>query len=222
MSLSLYQEDVLAKYKSQSQRIRVMSEHWFTKRMYCPACSSDTLKAFPNNSPVVDFLCPECEEHYQLKSQSKFFGGRITDGAYGKMMESIESGRLPNFFFLHYDPAKYSVTNLLIVPNFFFSSSIIEARKPLNDSARRAGWVGCNILFSNLAEEGKIKVIEKGSYIPQEEVRNSWRRISFLKDKKDKSWSNDILWCIDKLGKSDREHRHNILVHSERARINLG
>lgn len=181
-----------------------MSEQWFSKRMYCPACSSDSVKPSPSNSPVIDFFCQECNENYQLKSQAKKFTSKVNDGAYGKMMEYVTNGTLPNFFFLHYNPDNYSVMNLLLVPKFFFSESIIEERKPLGPTAERAGWIGCNILFSNLAEEGKIKIIDSGKRIASNEVRKSWEKISFLQSStQNKSWNNDILWCINRLGKKE-------------------
>ena len=37
--------------------------------------------ALPNNTPVADFGCPECNEQFQLKSQKTNFGKRILDGA---------------------------------------------------------------------------------------------------------------------------------------------
>jgi type II restriction enzyme len=48
------------------------------------------------------------------------------------------------------------------VPSFFFAESAIERRKPLAPTARRAGWVGCNILLTAIASEGKIRVVCDG------------------------------------------------------------
>jgi type II restriction enzyme len=205
MNLFLYQEEAFLKYKSPSQRIRVMSEHWFDSQMYCPACPSKEIKRYPHNKPVLDFYCPDCGELFQLKSQSTAFSTRVVDGAYGPMIDSINTNNVPNFFFLHYLKNDYSVADLLLVPRFFFSESIIEVRKPLSSSARRAGWTGCNILFSNLAEDGKIKVIEKGHVLHRNEVRKSWQRINFLKNTKTqtKGWINDVMWCINQLGKEE-------------------
>lgn len=205
MELSLYREDLLNKYKSPSQRIRVLSESWCLNQMYCPACPSPIIKSYSNNEKVKDFFCPECGEFYQLKSQSVPFKSRVVDGAYGVMMEAIHTGAIPNFLFLYYSKTDYSIQNMLLVPRFFFSESIIEKRKPLSDTARRAGWVGCNILFGNLAEEGKIKVIEKNAALSAEGVRESWDKVGFLKETKpqSKDWINDIMWCIGQLDKKE-------------------
>lgn len=43
-----------------------------------------------------------------------------------------------------------------------FVSEIIEERKPLTKSARRAGWVGSNILFSKIPKAGQIFYVENG------------------------------------------------------------
>lgn len=38
----------------------------------------------------------------------------------------------------------------MMVPKYFFSPEIIEKRKPLADTAKRAGWIGCNILLNRI------------------------------------------------------------------------
>jgi len=205
MDLSLYSEDVFSRYKSASQRIRVLSERWFDDQMYCPACSSKTITRHPNNKPVLDFFCPDCGEQFQLKSQSKAFTGKVTDGAYKPMVEAFRTNTAPNFFFLHYSKENYSALNLLLVPRFFLSESTIEKRNALSADARRSGFVGCNILFKNIAQEGRIQVIEKSTELSHEAVRESWRKISFLKKSKpeSKGWINDILWCINQIGRTE-------------------
>ncbi|MCB9805227.1 hypothetical protein H6769_06535 [Candidatus Peribacteria bacterium] len=39
---------------------------------------------------------------------------------------------------------------------------MIEKRKPLSSTARRAGWTGCNILLNLIPESGKIYYIQNG------------------------------------------------------------
>jgi len=66
------------------------------------------------------------------------------------MIERLESANNPNFFFLNYDLKDLSVLNFLVIPKHFFVPSIIEKRKALSQTARRAGWVGCNILLQSI------------------------------------------------------------------------
>jgi len=62
------------------------------------------------------------------------------------MIERLQSDSNPNFFFLNYDKNSLDAINFIVIPKYFFIPEIIEKRKPLSQTARRAGWVGCNIL----------------------------------------------------------------------------
>ena len=147
MNLSIYQDDIFNLYKSNSQRIRVLTENWMNAEMFCPACLNSKINSFPNNMPVADFFCPKCNEQYQLKSQKNKFSKRILDGAYKLMINSIRDNKRPNFFLLKYNP-DYYIENLFLLPYFFFTENIIEKRRALSETARRAGWIGCNILLN--------------------------------------------------------------------------
>ena len=89
-------------YKSQTQKIRVMTEGWVNKSVFCPNCGN-ALNRFENNSPVADFYCKKCAEEYELKSKNGAMGKKIVDGAYSTMIERLKSDNNPNFFFLTYD-----------------------------------------------------------------------------------------------------------------------
>jgi len=205
MNLDLYRESVLSRYKSASQRIRVLSELWFSNNMYCPSCTSNSIASYPNSYPVADFYCHNCNENYQLKSQSRNFGNKVTDGAYAPMIEAVKSNTNPNFFFLHYDISSYKVVNLVLIPHFFMTEHIVEKRNPLRPSARRAGWVGCNILYSRLPNKGKIQVVRDGDNISKYAVRESWKKVFFLNEAlpSTRGWLNDIMWCIDRIDKEE-------------------
>jgi type II restriction enzyme len=92
------------------------------------------------------------------------------------------------------------------VPKHFFLSEIIEERKPLAETARRAGWIGSNILFSKIPKAGQIFYIEDGKEIAKEYVLEKWQKTVFLKkiNKADaKGWILDIMNCIDTLNKKE-------------------
>ncbi|MBR0233706.1 MAG: hypothetical protein IJQ47_06630, partial [Synergistaceae bacterium] len=59
-----------SKYKSNSQRARVITETWFKTELYCPACGYNSLIKFNNNEKMADFFCEKCGEIYELKSTS--------------------------------------------------------------------------------------------------------------------------------------------------------
>ena len=66
------------KYKSLSQRARVMTEAWVEENLYCPSCPADSLEAERAGRKVIDFTCHECDEQFQLKSQSHIFGSKVS------------------------------------------------------------------------------------------------------------------------------------------------
>ncbi len=188
-------------YTSPSQRIRVISENWLAKNGYCPTCGQN-LKAAKVNARVFDFECVSCAHEFELKSQRAIKTvSKINDGAYSSMMERIIDTKSPHFFFLGYN-AKFSVTNLLAVPNYFFQSSVIEKRKPLAITAKRAGWVSCNILLDQIPEIGKIKLVQNGEIIPQEAVIKTWKKTAFLAQENKieaRGWTLDVMKCIERI-----------------------
>ena len=138
MNLSMVGE-LADTYRSGSQRARVVTEAWGEDNLYCPNCSSPSLSRLRNNNKASDYSCPSCGFWYQLKGQQSRIGDRINDGAYKAMMDAIRADETPNFYFMQYELATWSVTNLLLIPSFAFPTSAIIKRNPLAATARRAG-----------------------------------------------------------------------------------
>jgi len=190
-------------YKSLPQRARLVTEAWVAENMYCPACDRDVLERLPTNVKVADFRCDSCDEKYQLKSQSRPLRGRVLDSAYGPMEQAIRTGKAPSFLLLHYIGLTWQVANLLAIPGHFVTESAIQERPPLAPTARRAGWVGCNILLDRLPQDGRIPVIAFGDVLPKEDVRKSWKRFTFLRGKtaQSRGWTADVMACVRTFGK---------------------
>ncbi len=202
MNLNLY-SPLANEYKNNAQKIRILTENWVYQNIYCPNCGK-SIKTYKNNKPVADFYCTECNEDYELKSKKDSIGKKIIDGAYSTMIERLQSSSNPNFFFLIYNKNNLNVFNFLVVPKYFFVPEIIEKRKPLSKNAKRAGWVGCNILISAIPDSGKIFYIKNGQIENKNKVMESWKKITFLKQVKNiktKSWLIEIITCIEKLNK---------------------
>ena len=195
----------LADYKSASQRARIGTESWGAENLYCPNCDSPTLKTLPHNTAAFDFECPRCVAPFQLKSQSKTFGTKILDAAYSEMRRAILEDRTPNLFVLHYDINSWSVRNLLIVPRFAFSLAAVERRKPLAATARRAGWVGCNILLDKIPAAARIPIIHEAKFLPQKSVREAYGKVRPLANLsvEKRGWTLDVLNAINSLEKNE-------------------
>lgn len=197
--------DLASAYKSGSQRARVITESWAENNLYCPNCFSPKLNRLIANTKASDFSCPACGFWYQLKGQKTRFGNSITDGAYEAMMAAIRNDETPNFYFLHYDLATWAIRNLLLVPHFAFPPSAIIKRPPLSKTARRAGWVGCNIALNQIPTEARISIISETKVAPETEVREKFHKVKPLKDisLKNRGWMLDILNIVHRLKKSE-------------------
>ncbi len=186
-------------YHSGTQKARILTEHWAADNLYCPRCGNFHVKHLPNNSPVADFYCQRCKSEYELKSKVGSISKKITDGAYSTMIERITSYRNPDFLFMNYSKDKHFVRDLILIPKHFFVPDIIEKRKPLSDSAKRAGWVGCNILLSKIPNQGRIYLIKNGEEIDKLSVFQKVAQSNLLEfnDIHTRGWVFDILNCIN-------------------------
>lgn len=201
----IFDSTLAVKYDSASQKIKAMSEDWVGNNIFCPACGS-IINHFENNRPVADFYCGDCKEEYELKSKKDSMGNKIVDGAYRTMLERLQSDRNPSFFFLNYDLKNFSVINFLVIPKHFFVPALIEKRKPLSQNARRAGWVGCNIVLKSVPQSGKIFYIKNGRMEAKKDILENWRKTLFLREEKElttKGWILDTMNCIDKISKRE-------------------
>ena len=186
-------------YHSGSQSARVLTESWVYNNMFCPRCGYVRLEHFENNKPVADFYYPMCKNQYELKSKNGVIGKKVPDGAYATMISRISSDSNPDFLFMGYSLDRMIVDNLIVVPKYFFHPDIIEKRAPLSDSARRAGWVGCNILLDKIPIQGRIGIISDGVISDKEQVVNKTALSGKLEMKNisSRGWIFDILRCVN-------------------------
>ena len=196
-----FDNSILENYHSSSQIARVLTEAWVNQNMYCPRCGNSGIRHFKNNRPVADFYCPICNNEYELKSKNGALGRKIADGAYSTMIERITSNDNPDFFFMSYSKQELKVKNFVLIPKHFFVPDIIEKRKPLSPSARRSGWIGCNILIEKIPEQCRIDIISNGKIIDKDYVVNKVNKSYRLKtnDINSRGWLLDILNCVNKI-----------------------
>ncbi len=219
-----------AAYRSGAQRARVVTEAWARSQLYCANCDSSSLGETPANNRAIDFVCPRCRAPFQLKAKHSALGKTVTDGAYTAMLAAIREDRTPNLLLMRYTLATWEVRDLLLIPSFMFSESAVIKRKPLAATARRAGWVGCNIDLHRIAPEALIAVVRtigpQGSaavpaaslnlsagrrdacatvIAPPEEVRARYTRLKPIREIKtaQRGWTLDVLNIVRRLGKPE-------------------
>ena len=79
-------------------------------------------------------------------------------------IQRISGNDNPNFLVMNYSLENMRVEELYFIPKFFFVPEIVEQRKPLSENAKRAGWVGCNILLGEIPIQGRIPIVENGFF----------------------------------------------------------
>lgn len=195
----------LEDYKSNSQRARIATELWAQQNLYCANCDRTSLHQAPANMPAVDLDCLGCGSCFQLKAQSRPFSRRIVDAAYSAMVRAIRENRTPNLFALQYDLAEWTVANLILIPSFAFPLSAIEKRNPLGPQARRAGWVGCNILLHSIPSDVRISIVRDRKFVSAKAVREQYLRVLPFKrlTPEKRGWTLDVLNVLRNLGKTE-------------------
>jgi type II restriction enzyme len=93
----------------------------------------------------------------------------------------------------------------LLIPSFAFPTSAIIKRKPLALTARRAGWVGCNIAFHRIPTDARISIVTDSRVESPKNVRAQFRRVKPLAEikAKERGWTLDVLNAVRRLGKKE-------------------
>jgi Dam-replacing family/Dam-replacing HTH domain len=198
-------EESQSSYNSGSQKARAWTEAWVRAWAYCPHCGASKISPFGNNQPLADFFCGACSEEFELKSQKGKFGAKVLDGEYHTKCARLAASNNPNLLLMNYDLRSLAVVNLFIVPKHFFVREIIEERKPLAVTARRAGWIGSKILLDRVPESGKIHIVQGGVVRAKESVLAEWQRTLFLRNESPdtRGWLLDVMNCVESLGKRE-------------------
>lgn len=191
-------------YKSQLQISRILSEKWFQDNGYCLSCDNDKLSQTPANTKAADFVCHRCNENYELKTFRTRPATRLVDGAYSSMMSRIESESVPTLMLLERND-KWQIQGLTAIHRLFLTPNVIEKRKPLAPTARRAGWVGCNIRLDLIIPDAQIKVVHLGKEANQENVRGRFQQFNGLKTIPihSRGWANLTLRVVRSLRQSE-------------------
>lgn len=160
-------------FTSAAQVARVALETWASFNLYCLDCDSDTLDRLSNNTPVADFKCFTCEQTYQLKGKNGRFGSAITGAAYAPIVEAIRQGRMPEYILVEFDMRFGTVVFVDAVPGRLITEDRVVPRKPLSATARRAGWVGCNIIVGGLPS---VRIVSPAG-LERCSVRDKWQQL---------------------------------------------
>ncbi len=193
-----------AGYTSQPQISRVLSEKWFKENGYCLSCDNDGLSQTPANTKASDFVCGQCSESYELKAFKVRPARTLVDGAYNALMSSILSGSVPTLMLLERND-KWQIQGLTAVHRLFLTPGVVEKRRPLSLTARRAGWVGCNIRLDLIAPDALIQVVNLRNETDKEFVRERFQKLNRLRaiPLSSRGWATLTLRVIRSLNRSE-------------------
>jgi type II restriction enzyme len=209
-----------ANYKSSSQQARVISEGWFLKNVYCLACDADEVRKTPANTKATDFVCPKCKHHYELKAFKRRPLRSLPDGAFKSMMQLVTSGEAPTLCLLEHT-VEWQIRSLTAFHSSFLIPEVVEKRPPLAPTARRAGWVGCNIRLDHIASDGEIAVVDDGVVQSVAEVRKRFQRFLPLagKSAEQRGWTLLTLRMVRGLKKNSFNLQDLYALESDFARV---
>lgn len=196
--------ELAIRYTSPSQRARVITQAWVEQHGYCPSCG-DSLCRYEENRPVADFYCVNCSEDFELKAKSSTFTDVVNDGEYRQKIARLSSDSHPSLLLLCYARSDWRVRDFVVIPKQFFTADMIQRRNALQPTARRAGWVGSNILLSSVPDSARIHMIQDGNPVSQLKVSEKWRSTLFLRAERKpeaRGWLLDIMKCVDSIGKA--------------------
>jgi type II restriction enzyme len=176
-----------------------------------------------NNRAVEDYHCPSCARQVQVKAKRGKIGSTIANSAYGKKQAAILANRAPDYCFMSYDRDELEVNSVLWVPGHFMTMSVISIRKPLQASAKRAGWIGSNIHLDLIPQQGKISVVDDGRPIEPSVVRRQFKETAFVSKlaPEKRGWVTDVLACLDSLDVRAESNFTNEDVYSCEERLHL-
>lgn len=77
---------------------------------------------------------------------------------------------------MHYNKKDLRVKNFIMVPKHFFSTEIVEKRKPLSENAKRAGWVLDILNCINKIESRDFTLEQMYQFVPMLEIKHPENR----------------------------------------------
>ena len=127
------------------QELGKLGEELVCRHSYCPRCKrAQTLKRLPHNFKCADVICDFCGYLAQVKTSRSAVLDSVPDAvlgaAWGPQKERMDSGiYFPLFLVLVSSDESYACYYLSADLQ---SPDIFSPRKPLSETARRAGWQG--------------------------------------------------------------------------------
>jgi len=145
------------KWKSKSRIYGEVIELWVENNLPC-SCNGKLITQ-PANQKSIDSTCNKCGKNIQIKSSSKQFKInrknelKILGAEFTTTLNSVNSNLNWDLMLVHYNKDENFVVEIKLVKSKNISYKNVIPRKPLGQNARRAGWQGCYLVFSEVVVE---------------------------------------------------------------------
>jgi hypothetical protein len=150
---------------TKNQALGEKGESAVAQRISCPRCNKPKqLTRLPANFQCADVICKFCGFLAQVKA-TKLRGTTtelpavILGAAWGPQHEQIIAGIYHGLYVVCYDSAE-KLVRIDFIPAHILqvTPEVFEPRKPLSESAKRAGWQGFMIRLDKLPAVGVKRV----------------------------------------------------------------
>ena len=147
--------------RTEKQQLGSWGEDLVTKKCSCPKCKkTKTLKRLPENFKCADLICDFCGYLAQVKSANAIYvsplPSTILGAAWLPQKERMDAAIYFPLFFVLKTPTESAIYYL---PTDFQSPAIFLPRKPLADSARKAGWQGFRYVLSEIPNGAFVRIL---------------------------------------------------------------
>lgn len=142
------------------QKLGEFGERLVTKTCSCPKCKKPkTLRRLPNNFKCADVICDFCGYLAQVKSKStkdiESLPAQILGAAWAPQEQRMQAGIYFPLFLVLVSESRNAIYYLSADHQF---PEMFVPRKPLSDSARRAGWQGFYYDLSAIPPGSMVRV----------------------------------------------------------------
>lgn len=189
-------------YRNLRQEVRVRTQEWVQRNLYCPRCGGLSLESTREGTAFRDFACGRCEEPFELKSSQRRIDRRIPGGSLTQYREMLRMGQTPNLLLLTYDPVTARVRELVAINRLLISPLAIVPRSRPLDRPSPTPYYLCTLDLSGVPESGKVPFVRGAHVRPKPFVLSSWNRFEFLRDDGDDDetdWIRDVLSLIARI-----------------------
>jgi type II restriction enzyme len=145
-------------WKSNSRIIGRAGEIYSCEKLQCLKCNEIDWLECTVNSKSKDQICKNCGKKYQIKCKNiteKLFNNikknsefKTIGAEFNTTLKSIEDQI--DYIIILYKKSNFNILDIIHIKSEDITCDNIIPRKPLSNNAKRAGWQGCNLYFTNL------------------------------------------------------------------------